>query len=131
MSQSIRLEPYVLGDRNGRTYPGVLMSLNRKENSVEITIDEFETLYDIIMNINLLQSGLTLLQTYIGLSKVPMETKIAEDEKKREGSKEKPIRYGSIFGNKIESTTIPSTTDDKETVSGGIIKTPTDLFDLQ
>lgn len=123
--QMMILEPGVVSDRHGKIFPGVYMTLNSSNNLIELSIVEFESLYEVILGINLVDTGLTLLQTYIGLSKIPVQDKIEEDERKRE-EKPKSNIQGSIFGNRPENI-LP----EKEIVSGGIIKQPTSLDELQ
>lgn len=82
MGQLMRLEPTVITDNKNRIYPGVMMTINKEENQVPLTIDEFESIYELIQSINIYQSGMTLLQTYIGMSKVPVETTMEKMQQK-------------------------------------------------
>lgn len=124
LGQLMRLEPTVITDSKNRIYPGVMMTLNREENQVPLTIDEFESIYELIQSINIYQSGMTLLQTYIGMSKVPIETTM-----ERMQQKESPKTGKSYRGTK--SLFSREETDNDGTVSGTIMpKKPSSLDDL-
>ena len=59
------------------------MTLNREENQIDLSIDEFEGIYDLFEHIDIYQAGITLLQTYIGMRKTPVELTIEEQNKKQ------------------------------------------------
>lgn len=114
--QIIRLEPCIIYGERNEHYPGVTMVMNKEYNKVGLTIDEFECLFEILSTINIYQSGLTLLQTYIGMQKISVETTMNEYDKRKDAYKENSRgRYsgGSIFDRKEGS--------DKE-ISGPIVK---------
>lgn len=78
-SQIIKLEPIAIYGSNGRPIPGVSIEINREENLVELSIEEFESVYELFQTIQLHQEGMILLQTYMitclkgdGL-KIPLE----------------------------------------------------------
>lgn len=124
MGQLMRLEPTVITDSRNRIYPGVMMTLNKEENQVPLTIDEFESIYEMIQSINIYQSGMTLLQTYIGMSKIPVEMTM-ERMQQKESPKTNNNRYRgtkSLFSKE---------NDNEGIVSGTIIpKKPTSLDEL-
>lgn len=119
MGQLLRLSPSVVTDRKGTVYPGVQLTINREENQVDLSIDEFEGFYDLFLTINMYQSGLTLLQTYIGMRKISIEDTIDSLEKQKQPKTNPYTGSGSIFGKKQEeyvkappTRTQPKTLDD-------------------
>ena len=126
MGQLMRLEPTVITDTKNKIYPGVMMTLNKEENQVPLTIDEFESIYELISSINIYQAGMTLLQTYIGMRKTPVETTM-ESMQEREVPKTNKYRSTKSMFDK------PNNTNDLEagSVSGVIMpRKPTSLDDL-
>lgn len=122
MGQLMRLEPTVITDSKNKIYPGVMMTINREENQVPITIDEFEAIYELVQSINIYQSGMTLLQTYIGMTKVPVETTMERMQQKKPPKPQKTWGGKSLFDRSDEES---------GTVSGPIRpKQPTTLDDL-
>lgn len=83
MGQLLRFRPTIVTDRRNILYPGVNMTLNREENQVDLSIDEFEGIYDLFGHIDIYQAGVTLIQAYIGMRKTPVETTIDEQNKKQ------------------------------------------------
>lgn len=73
MMQLLRLSPTIIRDRKNVLYAGVNLTINKEENQVDLSVDEFEGIYDLFINLNIYQSGLTLLQTYIGMRKNSVE----------------------------------------------------------
>lgn len=120
--QVLRLSPSIVEDNRGRIYPGVNLTLNREENNIDITVDEFEMVMSALVNANVYQLGMLLLQTYIGMTKRSIEDDMNSNDK-RKVPKTNTIKYstsGSMFEN-------------RESVSGAPIKstTPLTLEDLQ
>lgn len=83
MGQVLRFFPTIVEDRQHNIYPGVNVTINKEDNQLDITIDEFEGIYDLFEHIDLYQAGVTLLQTYIGMRKVPVEQTMNEMDKRR------------------------------------------------
>lgn len=77
-TQLLRIMPDIVTDRTNIKYPGVRLTINREENQVPLSIEEFECLYDVLTTINIQQLGLTVLQTYAIMKKVPVEQTINE-----------------------------------------------------
>lgn len=64
--QAMRLEPIALyATENGKPIPGVSIEINHRDNRVEMSINEFEMLNDIIQTIQLRQEGMILLHMYM------------------------------------------------------------------
>lgn len=103
MGQLLRLKPTVVSDKSGKIYPGINLTINRESNQVDLSIDEFEEVYDLFTTINLYQSGLTLLQTYIGMRKTSVEETIDNINKQQNTNnpdkEQKPRFRGSMFEN--------------------------------
>ena len=126
MGQLMRLEPTVITDTKNRIYPGVLMTINKEENQVPLTIDEFESIYELIQSINIYQAGMTLLQTYIGMRKTPVEETMKSYEEREVPKTNKYRSNKSLFDKPINS----ENTEDGM-VSGMILpKKPDSLDDL-
>ena len=64
----IRLRPTTTSDKHGTIYPGVNITINNENNQVDLSIEEFEGLYDLMINLNIPQLSLLLLQTYLTMS---------------------------------------------------------------
>lgn len=64
-SQIMQLEPATIYGENGRPLPGIYMEINQKANLVELSMDEFESFYDLFQTIQIHQEGMLLLQTYM------------------------------------------------------------------
>ena len=73
MGQLLRFKPTIVSHRRNVLYPGVSITINREENQVDLSIDEFEGIYDLFEHINIYHSGITLLQSYIGMRKNSVE----------------------------------------------------------
>lgn len=122
--QLMRLEPTVITDEKNKIYPGVLMVINKESNRVPLTVDEFEMIYDTIININIHQSGLTLLQTYIGMTKVSVETTMDTLQGRNAPKTNKPQSSKSLYD-------LEDNDNNEGIVSGTILpKKPTTLDDL-
>jgi hypothetical protein len=83
LGQMLRLAPTIIRDRQNMIYPGVNLTINREENQVDLTIEEFEGIYDLFEHIDLYQAGLTLLQSYIGMRKTPVEQTMQDLEERK------------------------------------------------
>lgn len=125
MGQLMRLEPTVITDRKNNIYPGVMMTLNREENQIPLTIDEFESIYELVSSINIYQSGMTLLQTYIGMRKTPVESTM-------ESMQEREVPKTKVYQTNKSMFDRPNNNESEEgSVSGVIIpKPPTSLDEL-
>lgn len=108
-TQLLRIVPDIVTDRTNIRYPGVRLTINREENQVPLSIEEFECLYDILTTVNIQQLGLTLLQTYAIMRKVPVEQSIDHMNAKNKPVKTNNIgRSGSIYEKRdMESCTGP------------------------
>jgi len=102
MSQFIRFTPSTTMDRHNVVYPSVIITINREENQSNLSVEEFEGFYDLFEHIDIYQSGVTLLQTFIGLSKASVDNKIAEEERKKAPTTTNKIYGRSIFGDAEE-----------------------------
>lgn len=65
--QLLLLEPIVIYDSLGKPLPGICMFINNKINMIELSMEEFESFYNLFMTINIHQEGMLLLQTYISM----------------------------------------------------------------
>lgn len=125
MGQIMRLEPSVVPGTNNTLLPGVLIVLNKEENRVTVTVDEFESLYELVSSINIYQSGMTLLQTYIGMKKYSVESTM-DSLKEREVPKTNKTTSRLAF-----DKTSNDEPHEEGSVSGVILsKKPTSLDDL-
>lgn len=125
-TQLIRLSPTTIYGTKGRPIPGVAMEINLEENLVELSIEEFESIYNMFKNINLYQEGLLLLQTYMIICLKGGELKIPTEHDR--GNSYTPTDK-DVKVNIFESAQKKKT---QEGVSGpGIIKQITKLEDLQ
>lgn len=97
MNQVLRLAPTITTDRQNVLYPGVTLTVNREENQIDLSIDEFEGLYDLFDHIDIMQTGLTLLQTYIGMRKMSIEQTMDNLEKRTPPKTKKYSGTGSLF----------------------------------
>lgn len=126
-TQILKLSPTTIYGSNGRPLPGVAMEINLPENLVELSMDEFESVYNLFQTIQLHQEGLLLLQAYMitclkgGELKIPVE----QDRKTNYTPSEKDVRV-NIFESAQKKR------EQTEMVSGpGNIKQPTTLEELQ
>ena len=102
------------------------MTINKEENQVPLTIDEFESIYELIQSINIYQAGMTLLQTYIGMRKTPVEETMKSYEEREVPKTNKYRSNKSLFDKPIN---VENTEDGM--VSGMILpKKPDSLDDL-
>ena len=128
-SQTIYLSPIAVYGSTGRPIPGVAMEINLEENLIEMSMDEFESIYDLFQTIQLHQEGMLLLQTYIitCLKGGKGGMKIPSAYNKKEYRKISDEEVAITMREKKDS----STTYQKEMVSGvGTIKQPTTLEEL-
>lgn len=65
LGQLMSLEPATIYNQQGKPIPGIYMEINQRLNMVELSMEEFESFYDLFSTINIYQSGMTLLQTYM------------------------------------------------------------------
>ena len=100
MSQVIRLTPPIVTDKKNVLYPGVNLTVNREENQVDLSIDEFEGIYDLFDHVDIYQAGLTLLQTYIGMRKMPVEQTMQELENRSPPKTKQYTGRGSLYEQK-------------------------------
>lgn len=108
MMQILRLSPTIIRDRKNVLYAGVTLTVNREENQVDLTVDEFEGIYDLFANINIYQSGLTLLQTYIGMRKNSVEDTM-DNMKARKAPVTKEYKgSGSLFDQSVSKEVMKS-----------------------
>ena len=63
--QIMQLQPATLYDEKGKPLPGIFMEINQKSNLIELSMEEFESFYDLFRTINIHQEGMILLQTYM------------------------------------------------------------------
>lgn len=129
-SQIIYLTPIAVYGSSGRPIPGVAMEINLEENLIEMSMDEFESIYDLFQTIQLHQEGMLLLQTYIitclkggkGGLKVPS----AYNKKEYRKISDEELAINMRGGKKSDPTNYQ-----KEMVSGvGTIKQPSTLEEL-
>lgn len=102
MGQLIRFTPTVVTDRKNILYPGVNITINLEENQADLSIEEFEGIYDLFQTLDIYQAGLILLQTYIGMRKTPVEQTMNDMEKNKPPRTRRPEggTGGSLFENK-------------------------------
>ena len=77
-NQLLLLEPTTIYDGTGKPLPGIYMYINVKSNMIELSIEEFESFYNLFLDINIHQESILLLQIYIimclkGGIKVPID----------------------------------------------------------
>jgi hypothetical protein len=97
--QCIRLRPTIVRDRLNTIYPGVELTINRDDNIVELTVDEFESVMDLFQTINIYQSGLTLMNTALLTMRFKIPDKNPDKTSKKET--EKPKYQKSMFQDRI------------------------------
>ena len=105
MGQLLRFIPTITTDRHNISYPGVNVTINREENTVDLSIDEFEGMMDLFEHIDIYQLGLSIMQCYIGMKKVSVEDTIKEIEKQKPPTNNTTNKFGfgrSLFGNALE-----------------------------
>lgn len=101
MGQLLRFRPTITTDRHNISYPGVNVTIHREENQVDLSIDEFEGMMDLFEHIDIFQLGLSVVQCYIGMKKIPVEETIKDFERQ----KPPETKFGngrSLFGNAEE-----------------------------
>ena len=107
-SQILRLAPTIVTDRQNVLYPGVTLTVNKEENQADLTIDEFEGIYDLFDHVDIMQAGLTLLQTYIGMRKMSVEQTMDNLEKRSPPKTKKCTgQSGSLFEQKDGNVKTP------------------------
>lgn len=115
--QICSFEPAIIVTQEGTIYPGVIMRINMRSQEVRMTVSEFESFYDLIVNLRLHDIGINLLQTYlIMLRGIP----------KQEPEKSKPSPAYILFEQKSQE----DSAEEQATTSTPMIKSPTSLDDL-
>lgn len=125
-TQIIKLSPTSIYGAKGRPLPGVAMEINLPENLVEMSMDEFESVYNLLQTIQLHQEGLLLLQAYMITCLKGGELKIPAEQDRRGSYKpsSKDVRV-NIFESAQKKRR------QEEMVSGpGLITQPTTLEEL-
>ena len=84
MKGVMRLRPSTTTDRHGTIYPGVNITINREDYQVDLSIEEFEGLYDLILHMNIPSLTLSLIQiaTSAPNEVVSVPTKVTKGESK-------------------------------------------------
>lgn len=67
--QICTFEPAIVINQSDVICPGVLMRINVMAQEVHMTVEEFESFYDILQNVKLYEIGTQLLQTYLIMSR--------------------------------------------------------------
>ena len=82
-SDTIMLEPKVIVDqKSGDLIPGVELCVNFKDYAVELSVDEFEALVDILTTINMRQEAMQIINTTLLASLTDGKKYIREPESK-------------------------------------------------
>lgn len=130
--QVIQLEPSTFYDEMNKPFPGVYMEINQKSNFVELSMEEFEAIYDLIQNIDIHREGMLLLQNYLilcskdGGIEIPKMNSIGGDTYKPSRKDIGINVFERAIMNKQEQQ------EQKEMVIGPpVIKQPTSLEDLE
>ena len=76
----VEFEPGIIVDEKGTELPGIMMRINMKENQVELSFDEFESMMYLFSKINIGAEAMQLI-----ITKLLLENKIADAKKNQIG----------------------------------------------